>query len=204
MPGWRPRKCTSTPSATPQKYEHYWFLKNGRTVKSIYSHNLFSSFATKKLYLYHKYAPSPPDTAWLQSIWGSVSKQANFVTKNIFLYPHFCQHKLCTYLLGNSLTLGRFHTMGWIFGKLQTSNGPCAPPLPLFQKTMWRFFQRNFSDWADPPPWQCLIKTKPNQTKPTWPTWITFLTSTTSGCKKGILLWGHKTFCDKSAYIQCS
>ena len=39
--------------------------KYGRAVKSIYSYNLFSSFATKKWYFYRKYAP-PPDTAWLQ------------------------------------------------------------------------------------------------------------------------------------------
>ena len=38
--------------------------------------------------------PPPPDTAWLQSIWGSISKQANFVIKNIFPYAHICQHKL--------------------------------------------------------------------------------------------------------------
>ena len=30
--------------------------KNGRTVKSIYSHNIFSSFATKKWHFYRKYA----------------------------------------------------------------------------------------------------------------------------------------------------
>ena len=67
--------------------------KYGRAVKSIYSYNLFSSFATKKWHFYRKYAP-PPDTAWLQSIWGSSSKQANFVIKNIFPYAHICQHKL--------------------------------------------------------------------------------------------------------------
>ena len=39
-------------------------------------------------------ARCPPDTAWLQSIWGSSSKQANFVIKNIFPYAHICQHKL--------------------------------------------------------------------------------------------------------------
>ena len=35
-----------------------------------------------------------PHPAWLQSIWGSSSKQANFVIKNIFPYAHICQHKL--------------------------------------------------------------------------------------------------------------
>ena len=33
--------------------------KNGRTVKSIYSHNIFSSFATKKWHFYRKYAHPP-------------------------------------------------------------------------------------------------------------------------------------------------
>ena len=33
--------------------------KNGRTVKSIYSHNIFSSFATKKWHFYRKYAQPP-------------------------------------------------------------------------------------------------------------------------------------------------
>ena len=85
----------------------------------------FSAVLPLKNGIFTANMPPPPDTAWLQSIWGSVSKQANFVIKNIFLYPHFCQHKLWTYLLGNSLNSGRFHTkIGMNFWKSSNFKRP--------------------------------------------------------------------------------
>ena len=45
--------------------------KYGRAVKSIYSYNLFSSFATKKWHFYRKYAP-PPQTQLGSSQYGEV------------------------------------------------------------------------------------------------------------------------------------
>ena len=144
--------------------------KNGRTVKSIYSHNLFSSFATKKWYFYHKYAPSPPETAWLQSIWGSVSKQPNFVIKNIFLYPHFCQHKLCTYLLGNSLISGRFHTiLPWdeFLENFKLQTAPAPPPCPRFRKLCGAFSNEIFRIGLTPLPDSVWLR--PNQTRQNLP-----------------------------------
>ena len=106
----------------------------------------FSAVLPLKNGIFTANMPPPPDTAWLQSIWGSVSKQANFVIKNIFLYPHFCQHKLWTYLLGNSLNSGRFHTkIGMNFWKTSNFKRPLRPPsCPRFRKLCCAFSNEIF------------------------------------------------------------
>ena len=69
--------------------------------------------------------PHPTDTVWLQSIWKSF-KQANFVIKNIFHFPHFYWQQLKSNLLGNSLDSGKTseRKKHWTLSELPTPHPP--------------------------------------------------------------------------------
>ena len=98
--------------------------------------------------------------------------------KNIFLYPHFCQHKLWTYLLGNSLNSGRFHTkIGMNFWKTSNFKRPLRPPpsCPRFRKLCCAFSNEIFRIGLTPlsdSVWLRLNQTRQNlPDRPDLPSW---------------------------------
>ena len=150
--------------------------KTGRTVKSIYSHNLFSSFATKKWYFYRKYAP--PQTQLGSSQYGEVfqNKQISWLKISSYTPIFVSTSSGPTFSVTHWIRDASIPKLGWFFWKTSNFKRPLRPPsCPRFRKLCCAFSNEIFRIGLTPlsdSVWLRLNQTRQNlPDRPDLPSW---------------------------------